>query len=59
MKFRELKLKKDPDCPVCGTHPTVTKLIDYEQFCGVHPPHGADTFAERATEPARDFRRRP
>jgi adenylyltransferase/sulfurtransferase len=37
MRFRELKLKKDPDCPVCGTHPTVTKLIDYEQFCGLHP----------------------
>ena len=36
MKFRELKLRKDPDCPVCGTHPTVTKLIDYEEFCGVH-----------------------
>jgi adenylyltransferase/sulfurtransferase len=43
MKFRELKLRKDPDCPVCGTHPTVTALIDYEQFCGV----GA-----AATEPA-------
>jgi molybdopterin/thiamine biosynthesis adenylyltransferase/rhodanese-related sulfurtransferase/molybdopterin converting factor small subunit len=37
MKFRELKLKKDPDCPVCGTHPTVRELIDYEQFCGVVP----------------------
>src|SRR5579864_9048220 len=37
MRFRELKLKKDPDCPVCGTHPTVTRLIDYEQFCGVAP----------------------
>ena len=35
MRFRELKLRKDPDCPVCGTHPTVTELIDYEQFCGV------------------------
>jgi adenylyltransferase/sulfurtransferase len=35
MKFRELKLRKDPECPVCGDHPTVTKLIDYEQFCGV------------------------
>jgi molybdopterin/thiamine biosynthesis adenylyltransferase/rhodanese-related sulfurtransferase len=35
MRFRELKLKKDPDCPVCGTHPTVTKLIDYEEFCGL------------------------
>jgi adenylyltransferase/sulfurtransferase len=37
MRFRELKLKKDPDCPVCGTHPTVTTLIDYQQFCGIHP----------------------
>ena len=37
MRFRELKLRKDPECPVCGTHPTVTKLIDYEQFCGVRP----------------------
>jgi adenylyltransferase/sulfurtransferase len=37
MRFRELKLKKDPECPVCGTHPTVTKLIDYEQFCGIRP----------------------
>jgi sulfur-carrier protein adenylyltransferase/sulfurtransferase len=37
MRFRELKLRKDPDCPVCGTHPTVTKLIDYDQFCGIHP----------------------
>jgi adenylyltransferase/sulfurtransferase len=37
MRFRELKLRKDADCPVCGTHPTVTKLIDYEQFCGLHP----------------------
>jgi len=35
MRFRELKLRKDPDCPVCGTHPTVTKLIDYEVFCGL------------------------
>ena len=37
MRFRELKLRKDPDCPVCGTHPTVKALIDYEQFCGVAP----------------------
>src|SRR5438132_1768497 len=35
MKFRELKLRKNPDCPVCGTHPTVTRLIDYNQFCGI------------------------
>ena len=37
MHFRELKLRKDPECPVCGTHPTVRELIDYEQFCGVAP----------------------
>src|SRR3989440_873148 len=41
MKFRELKLKKDPDCPVCGTHPTVTHLIDYEQFCGIRVGDGS------------------
>jgi adenylyltransferase/sulfurtransferase len=35
MRFRELKLRKDPQCPVCGTHPTITKLIDYHHFCGV------------------------
>ena len=35
MKFRELKLESDPDCPICGKHPTITKLIDYEQFCNI------------------------
>jgi adenylyltransferase/sulfurtransferase len=35
MKFRELKLRKNPECPVCGDHPTVTKLIDYAEFCGL------------------------
>ena len=35
MKFRELKLRKNPDCPVCGTHPTVSRLIDYNEFCGI------------------------
>ena len=35
MKFRELRLRKNPDCPICGTHRTITKLIDYEQFCGI------------------------
>jgi adenylyltransferase/sulfurtransferase len=37
MKFRELKLRRDPQCPVCGDHPTITELIDYEQFCGIVP----------------------
>ncbi|MBI3801840.1 MAG: molybdopterin-synthase adenylyltransferase MoeB [Deltaproteobacteria bacterium] len=38
MRFRELKLRKNPECPVCGDHPTVTKLIDYQEFCGI-PRH--------------------
>jgi sulfur-carrier protein adenylyltransferase/sulfurtransferase len=46
MKFRELKLRKNPDCPVCGTHRTITKLIDYEEFCGIRgqeaPVYGGD-----------------
>src|SRR5580698_2462559 len=42
MRFRELKLRKNPDCPVCGTHPTVTALIDYDQFCGIQPAPAAD-----------------
>jgi sulfur-carrier protein adenylyltransferase/sulfurtransferase len=35
MRFRELKLRKNPECPICGDHRTITKLIDYHQFCGV------------------------
>jgi adenylyltransferase/sulfurtransferase len=41
MRFRELKLQRDPECPVCGDHPTVTSLIDYEQFCGIRPAASA------------------
>jgi molybdopterin/thiamine biosynthesis adenylyltransferase/rhodanese-related sulfurtransferase len=41
MKFRELKLRKNPECPACGTHPTITQLIDYEQFCGIPQTHEA------------------
>ena len=37
MRFRELKLRRNKDCPVCGDHPTVTELIDYDQFCGIVP----------------------
>ena len=37
MKFRELKLKKDPECPVCGENATINALIDYEEFCGIGP----------------------
>ncbi len=35
MRFRELKLRKNPDCPACGTHPTIKALIDYNEFCGI------------------------
>ncbi len=45
MTFRELKVPKDPECPVCGTKPTVRELIDYEEFCGLKPP-------PQAVEPA-------
>jgi molybdopterin/thiamine biosynthesis adenylyltransferase/rhodanese-related sulfurtransferase/molybdopterin converting factor small subunit len=50
MRFRELKLRKDPDCPVCGTHPTVTRLIDYEQFCGIAPAAPEPMTVNTATE---------
>jgi adenylyltransferase/sulfurtransferase len=40
MKFREVRLRRDPKCPLCGENPTITKLIDYEMFCGI-PPQSA------------------
>jgi len=43
MKFRELKLRKNPDCPVCGTHPTVRQLIDYAEFCGIRGEEAPST----------------
>ena len=45
MKFRELKLKRDPECPVCGDHPTVKTLIDYDEFCGIRPDVTAEAAA--------------
>src|SRR5436309_12576924 len=47
MKFRELKLRKNPDCPACGKNPTITKLIDYEEFCGIR---GEEAPAEVTTD---------
>jgi adenylyltransferase/sulfurtransferase len=41
MKFREVRLRRDPQCPLCGDNPTITKLIDYQQFCGVAPQPAA------------------
>ena len=46
MKFREFKLRRDPECPVCGEHPTIFAPIDYEQFCGARRPA---TVSSRAT----------
>jgi molybdopterin/thiamine biosynthesis adenylyltransferase/rhodanese-related sulfurtransferase/molybdopterin converting factor small subunit len=50
MRFRELKLRRNPECPVCGDHPSITKLIDYQQFCGVsiqdEPPAAGSKDAE-------------
>jgi adenylyltransferase/sulfurtransferase len=46
MTFDTIKLRKNPACPVCGEHPTVTQLIDYEQFCGV-PAHDRSVFKEK------------
>ncbi|MEE9268496.1 MAG: rhodanese-like domain-containing protein, partial [Thermoplasmata archaeon] len=43
MRFRELKLRKDPNCPVCGENPTVTELIDYEAFCGLGEEDALDS----------------
>ncbi|HWD20397.1 MAG TPA: molybdopterin-synthase adenylyltransferase MoeB [Verrucomicrobiae bacterium] len=37
MKFREVKLRRDPACPICGDHPTIKELIDYQMFCGIAP----------------------
>jgi adenylyltransferase/sulfurtransferase len=47
MQFRELKLRKDPNCPICGEHPTIHELIDYEQFCGIR---GEETEAQPVQE---------
>src|SRR5579884_3937502 len=48
MKFRELKLRKNPDCPMCGAHRTIHQLIDYNQFCGIR---GEETPATAAAVP--------
>ncbi len=50
MRFRELKVRKNPDCVVCGSHPSVTRLIDYEAFCGEKPLVSSDAMFGRAPE---------
>lgn len=60
LKFRELKLRKDPDCPICGTAPTIRELIDYEAFCGIPvastTPAGLEVMA---TDLARELKANP
>ncbi|MDA1315518.1 MAG: molybdopterin-synthase adenylyltransferase MoeB [Acidobacteria bacterium] len=46
MRFRELKLRRNPECPVCGDNPTVTELIDYQQFCGIPQQQKAEAAAQ-------------
>jgi adenylyltransferase/sulfurtransferase len=48
MSFQEFRLRKDPQCPVCGEHPSVTELIDYDGFCGVQRNRGAGWDRERS-----------
>ncbi len=47
MRFRELKLRRNPECPVCGDHPSIHELIDYHQFCGVPNPAEVAPVAEQ------------
>jgi adenylyltransferase/sulfurtransferase len=51
-KFREMKLRKDKNCPICGDNPTIKELIDYEQFCGILPPQEEPDDSEMEIEPA-------
>lgn len=46
LRFREVRIRRNPDCPVCGDRPTVTELIDYEAFCGLKPASGAESLPE-------------
>jgi sulfur-carrier protein adenylyltransferase/sulfurtransferase len=59
MQFRELALEKDPDCPVCGRHPTVTTLIDYEAFCGVGSRESGNGFEISARDLQHERARKP
>ena len=50
MKFRELKLRKNPKCPLCGEQPTIKALIDYQQFCGISPQAAAGADAPEESD---------
>lgn len=59
LRFRELALRKDPECVLCGERPSVTELIDYEAFCGITAPPAYDGIEISATELARELREKP
>lgn len=40
MQFREVRIRRDPDCPICGENPTITELMNYEELCGLTEPAG-------------------
>jgi sulfur-carrier protein adenylyltransferase/sulfurtransferase len=58
LTFRELALRKDPDCPLCGPRPTITQLVDYEAFCGLSPVEQADAEARDWEISARELNER-
>jgi molybdopterin/thiamine biosynthesis adenylyltransferase/rhodanese-related sulfurtransferase len=58
LKFRELKLRKNPDCPVCGANPAITKLIDYFEFCGVRGEEAPDVDLHVPEITPRDLKQR-
>ncbi|HKV04461.1 MAG TPA: molybdopterin-synthase adenylyltransferase MoeB [Candidatus Acidoferrales bacterium] len=58
MKFRELKLRKNPECPACGEHRTITKLIDYAEFCGIRGEEAPTTVTNIPEISPRDLKSR-
>jgi len=56
MEFREMKIEKNSHCPVCGGDPTITQLVDYEQFCGVPFPEAAASVSRLSGKNARRIR---
>lgn len=59
MKFREMKLRKNPDCVLCGSNPFVTELVDYQAFCGIKPAPSADEVAAIEQLRGRDWEMSP
>ena len=58
MRFQEFKVRRNPKCPVCGDQPTITKLIDYEQFCGVRGQEAPAPIAADGETTVEDLKQR-